>query len=327
MATEKVLVAPLHWGLGHATRCIPLVRQQLAKGNEVLIAASGGPAALLKEHFPDLAFLNIPSFHVTYPRNGNMAMHFLKHGFPLLRSIWKEHRVLQKIVEQNGITMVISDSRFGLWTKRAKSVFVTHQLEIQSPVFQSAINWMNRRVMCRYDEVWVPDYEEGPGLAGRLSHPVKKPGQVKFIGPLSRFGHPILRTGKKWKALVMLSGPEPHREMLEKELVRHFMETDGLVLILRGKPERAGEQQMGNIRIVSHLSDAKLLVEMAQAEMIISRSGYSTIMDLHALQMPAFLIPTPGQTEQEYLARLHGHVSEYAGDKYMKASQINLLRG
>ncbi|MEZ4720960.1 MAG: glycosyltransferase [Flavobacteriales bacterium] len=301
---KKVLIAPLHWGLGHATRCIPIIRDQLAQGMEVLIAAEAGPKALLEEHFPEIRFVLIPFMEITYPADGNMSRHFFWRGPRLLLSIWREHQFLQKLIKAEHIEVVISDSRFGLWSKKAHSIFVTHQVEIKSPHFQGLINVLNRWVMSHYDEVWIPDYHDFPGLAGELSHPTNIPNHAKYIGPLSRFNHAIEKREIKWKAVALISGPEPQRSLFEAEIARRFIESEEPALILRGKPNEPETRDIGNLRIVHHLNDQTLLEELSQAEFVIARSGYSTIMDLHTLKIPVEYHPTPGQTEQEYLAQL-----------------------
>lgn len=302
---QRVLIAPLHWGLGHATRCIPVIRQQVAAGNEVLLAASGQQEALLREHFPALEYVHIPFMEITYPVNGSMANHFFRSGPALVHSIIKEHKVLRQMVREKQLDLVISDSRFGLWTTQTKCVFITHQVEIQSPVFQNLINGLNRWVMDRYDEVWVPDYKEAPGLAGKLSHPPRLPKHTKYIGPISRFTGPLSKKPSKWKAVVIISGPEPQRSLFEAEMATRFKNTHEPVLILQGKPGTPLNLRTGNVQTRNHLPDRQLLEALEQSEQVIARSGYSTIMDLHVLGLKAEFHPTPGQTEQEYLASLH----------------------
>ncbi len=304
---ECVLVAPLHWGLGHATRCIPLIKAELAAGNEVVIAAEGGPKALLKEVFPALTFVSIPFMKITYPKDGNMARHFFFRGPRLLWSIVREHRILQRIIQEQQIDRVLSDARFGLWSKHAKSIFIHHQIEIQSPYFQGIINALNRWVMRQYDEVWVPDHEQAPGLAGKLSHPTKPQEKLRYIGPLSRFEHAIEQfESPVWDAVAILSGPEPQRSAFEAELIERFKETGERLLLLRGRPDVGAKRSDGNIEIVPHLPDEALLHALARTKKVIARSGYSTIMDLHVLGiMEVEYHPTPGQTEQIYLAQLH----------------------
>jgi UDP:flavonoid glycosyltransferase YjiC (YdhE family) len=308
LAKERVLVAPLHWGLGHATRCIPLIKAELAAGNEVIIAAEKGPRALLEEAFPHLAFTSIPFMEITYPRDGNMARHFFFQGPKLLWSILQEHRVLQRLIKKEKIDRVLSDARFGLWSKCAKCIFIHHQIEIRSPMFQGFINMLNRWVMRQYDEVWVPDFASAPGLAGTLSHPQHTPPNLRYIGPLSRFEHAVQpATTTEWDVVAIVSGPEPQRSLFEESLIARFKASGERVLLLRGKPDEGkASSQMGQLTVVPHLSNAALLDALSKTKKVIARSGYSTIMDLHVLGITNVeYYPTPGQTEQVYLAELH----------------------
>lgn len=303
--SKCVLIAPLHWGLGHASRCIPIIREQLNDGNRIIVSANGGVRSLLQSSFPSLEFIDIPFMEITYPEDGNMSRHFFWRGPALLKSIWREHRTLNSVIKKHGVDTVISDSRFGLWSKKAHSIFITHQVRILSPHFEGLINLLNRWVMNRYDEVWIPDYAESPGLAGVLSHPTRVPIHAKYIGPLSRFSAPIMKTAATIEAVIIISGPEPQRSLFEAEMARRFIENDAPALMLRGKPHEHSEKSIGNLKIVSHLDDQSLIEALSGCKKVISRSGYSTIMDLDVLKIDAEYIPTPGQTEQEYLATLH----------------------
>mgnify|MGYP003692659493 CR=1 FL=1 len=304
---KRVLIAPLHWGLGHATRCIPIIQQQIDHGNEVIIAAKGGPRGIIMARFPDLQFIDIPFMEITYPRDGNMSRHFFWRGPSFLHSIWREHKTLQRLIRTMKIDLVISDSRFGLWSRKTKCIFITHQVQILSPHFQGLINVLNRWVMRQYKEVWIPDYEAAPGLAGILSHPEILPKNARYIGPLSRFSEPVKRQASKWKSIAIISGPESQRSLFEVEMARQFIESEEPALILRGKPDSDESREIGQLKVVTHLDDQSFIQALAQSEEIFARSGYSTIMDLHVLGLTATFYPTPGQTEQEYLAQLHGN--------------------
>lgn len=305
MANKTVLVAPLHWGLGHAARCIPIIKQQIEQGNQVIIAASGGPKALLADRFESCRFVDIPFMMITYPKDGNMVRHFFLKGPSLILSIWREHQHLKSLIQKENIDLVISDSRFGLWNKHVQSIFITHQIEIKSPLFQGLINTLNRWIMNRFDEVWIPDYAEKPGLAGELSHAQKMPLRYKYIGPLSRFDKAICQSEVSNKVVALVSGPEPQRTLFENQIVNRFKSSPQDVLILSGKPDQINKQEINNITIVNHMNDAALNKALESATHVIARSGYSTVMDFHVLGIKAEYIPTPGQTEQEYLMKLH----------------------
>ena len=306
MASKTVLVAPLHWGLGHAARCIPIIEQQLTEGNSVLIAASDEPRALLKTRFNSrCTFIEIPFMKITYPKDGNMARHFFLKGPALIWSIWREHLYLRSLVPKKKIDVVISDSRFGLWNTCVQSIFISHQIEIKAPLFQGLINALNRWVMNQFDEVWIPDYIEKPGLAGDLSHSQKMPLRCKYIGPLSRFNKKIIQETSADKVVALVSGPEPQRSLFENQIITRFKASSQKVIILSGKPHIEKKEEANNIIIVNHLNDDELVKELETASLVIARSGYSTIMDFHVLGVSAEFIATPGQTEQMYLMQLH----------------------
>jgi len=310
-AHKKILICPMDWGLGHASRDIEIIHHLIKLGNEVIIGADSFPLLLLKEHFPDLKTIVIPSFKISYPQNGFMVLKMLSSAPKLLLGIWKEHRLLKEIVEKHQIDIVISDNRFGLWNRNTHNIFITHQLWIKAPkhlrFVEPIINFINHWFMKKYNECWVPDFEHEPNLSGELSHPVKKPVKVKYIGTLSRFNLPknepfIIKVKDKFDILVLLSGPEPQRTLLEEKLVDQILQTNYKTLVLRGKPGKNEQIWKKNILFLNHLATDELKEIIINTPVIICRSGYSSIMDLVTLKKNAILIPTPGQTEQEYLA-------------------------
>jgi len=305
---RRILVAPLDWGLGHATRCIPLIQGLLDWGQEVWMASSGGSIKLLKEEFPGLPALELTGYGIRYPKAGSLALSVLQQTPNLLRSIQREHRQLNEIIKKHKPDAVISDNRFGLWNTAIPTVFITHQVHIQPPRnFRWAagpVNMLNRYFMSRFDECWIPDSATGSGLAGRLSHPGTHSTKTYYLGPLSRFrplvssGHPPL-----YDLCVILSGPEPQRSQWEESLVTPLKESGKKVLVVRGLPGAPPvSMNDGKMKVVSSLSSDSLQQAIQSSEMLISRAGYSSIMDYVALGKDAILVPTPGQTEQEYLA-------------------------
>ena len=301
----RILVAPLDWGLGHATRCIPIINELIKQHCEVIIAADGNPFFLLKKEFPTIVFLRIKGYKIQYSRNTKWLFFKLLLQFPkIIFSIWKENSWLEKIINEYRIDAVISDNRFGVYNKRIPSVYITHQLHIKAGnVFSEKIaQKIHFHFIKKYSKCWVPDSKEN-GLAGELSHLENMPSNVLYIGPLSRF-EKINDVPKVYNLLISLSGPEPQRTIFEKMILTQLKTFKKKVLIVRGLPEENNNLQAGlkSIEIVNHLSAEELNLAFQQSEMIISRSGYSTIMDLVKLGKNAILVPTPGQTEQEYLS-------------------------
>ena len=303
---RKILIAPLDWGLGHATRCIPIIRALIANGYEVVAAAEGPQSHLLQTEFPSLQILPLQGYRIRYSKS--------KWGFPfrllmqlprLRNTIKKENQWLNKAINEHHIDLVISDNRYGLYSKKIPCIFITHQLTIKAPFewLEKMIQRINYSYINQYNSCWVPDVAGEPNAAGSLSHPVLLPGtEVHYIGLLSRFQ--IQPAAKKYDYTILLSGPEPQRTLLENKLLAELPGVKGNILLVRGKPGSDETiRSADHIEIKNHLPGSALQEVLLQSEYIISRSGYSTVMELLSLQKRSILIPTPGQTEQEYIAK------------------------
>jgi UDP:flavonoid glycosyltransferase YjiC (YdhE family) len=305
----NILVCPLDWGIGHATRCVPLVRELSRSGTNVIIGASGRSMAFLRHEFPELEFIEFPGYVFNYPRRGSMTLKMLFQLPAFLSGIKREHRMLEKFIDDHNINAVISDNRFGLWTKRIPCIFMTHQVFIRSSkglnFLEPILFRLNSKYLMKYNEVWIPDFDGKENLSGDLSHLQPLAGNYFFIGPQSRF-YGMQNEKKpeiKYDLLVLLSGPEPQRTMLYEKIAGQLAEADIKAVIVEGKPEKMKIKKLSNkVTVFSHLETEKLFQLLLESELIISRPGYSTIMDLAVLGKKAVFIPTPGQTEQEYLA-------------------------
>lgn len=304
---KRVLVAPLDWGLGHATRCIPVINRLLLSGCTVLVAAEGSIKSLLQREFPQLEFLPLKGYNISYSRKKWwLPVKMLLQMPNIFRSIRHENKWLKQTVAENKIDIVISDNRFGLYCSGAYCIYITHQQLIKTgnKHTEQRLQKLHYRYINRYNECWVPDNEKENILAGELSHSLRMPKiKTTYIGPLSRFEK--REEEKIYDLLIMLSGPEPQRSLLEEKLLQQLKNYSGYVLMVRGKPGDASfiTAPHEKIKIENHLPSTELNKAMNQSCLVICRSGYSSIMDLAALQQRAILIPTPGQTEQEYLAK------------------------
>lgn len=303
---KKILISPLDWGLGHATRCIPIIKILLEEGMQVIIGADGRTLDLLRLEFPDLAFVHMPGYDVQYPEKGSMPWKMLSQLPRVAAASHSEHIQLRTIAKELGISGVISDNRFGLFNKNLPSVYLTHQVQIQAPrnisLIKPMVHQAHGLIMSRFDEVWIPDFEGEPNLSGGLSHGVKLPENARYIGPLSRF-KPLETKDKRYDILVIISGPEPQRTKFEWLMIRQMERRNERTIIVRGTPESSGRIEVSqSVTVVDHLPAGELNRIMCESGIIIARAGYSTIMDLAVTGSRAILIPTPGQTEQEYLA-------------------------
>ena len=322
----KILIAPLNWGLGHASRCVPLIHSLLDEGHEVVIGGDGMSFTLLRKHFPKLRYVYLAPLDLHYSRSGNQTWAMLKAIPRLLLWRNKDRLMLKAILQEEHFDQVISDNRPGLYNKQVECIYITHQLRIRlTKTWQWAEATASRihaRMYTRFNKVWIPDYEDiNHSLAGELSHPSnlrlsRKMTAFQYIGPLSRFHSPITHKPSpiNYEVVAVLSGLEPQRTLLEQELIERYSGKEERVLIVQGLVNHPNTRiKRGNLTIVPSMADAELVPALLNARHIIARSGYSTIMDLEALGLLSVgnnkplpvhieLIPTPGQPEQEYLA-------------------------
>ena len=302
------LIAPLDWGLGHATRCVPIINECLAKGEKVIIAADGAAAAFLKSEFPNLTHIRLKGWRMRYFWPLPLAI-FLQLPFFGI-SILLEHWRLQRIIKQNGINRIVSDNRYGLWSRNADCNIITHQLYIQLPrwlkPFERLLHSLTARMLRRFSHIWVPDYADAENsLSGALSHGGALDAEVEYIGPLSRFtadcmNEPALPVPT---VLVVLSGPGRQKRLFAKRVLKHLIGTAKRILVVGAEPNLKYQVSGGNALIVNHLPTTELNALLKLAPHVIARSGYTTIMDLHQIGRRAILFPTNGQWEQEYLAK------------------------
>ena len=328
--TEKktVIVASLNWGLGHATRCIPIIQALEAEGATVILASDGGALDLLRREFPHLRALELPAYNIRYPFR-SMVLSIAVQGHKILRGGILEYFWLKSFLKKEKIDAVISDNRFGFFNRSVQSIFMTHQVQILIPIrfLQPLVNAVNHFFIRRFDALWIPDNQGNKNLASDLAHgffveKLSKKIKTHYLGILSRMTY--FSTEIKYRAIIVLSGPEPQRTYLEEKIWRQL---EKIILDDKETPEeKSGQapQYLNTFCLVRGVSDKDFkesqMREHDQIEMhgvltatdlnqkimesaaVICRSGYSSLMDLVALQKRAILIPTPGQTEQEYLA-------------------------
>lgn len=302
---RKVVIAPLDWGLGHATRIIPIIRFLLESGRVPTVAANPVGIRMLRMEFPHLEYLILPGYEIDYPRSGRYFMlHMLRRLPRMVRAIVREHQWLKRAQERHRWDFVISDNRYGFRHPDIPSFFLTHQINIRTGMGSWAdkvVKKVNHGLIARFDACWIPDGEAAPGLAGALSHGGLPP-RARYIGPLSRLSTPDWRA--RAGTIVLLSGPEPQRSLLENIFLKELPTHLSPVILVRGLPDAGALPEVASRhKILNYVPAVELGELLAGAALVICRSGYSTVMDLVRTGTPAVLIPTPGQTEQEYLAR------------------------
>lgn len=299
---KNILVAPLNWGLGHATRCIPIIRQLQQEGFNPILASDGAALQLLKKEFPTLRCLELPSYAIEYARNPkNFKWKLLKNSPKTINAIFAEKKLINQWINEFQLEGIISDNRLGVYSKKVPSVIITHQLT----VFSGKTTWisssLHRFFIKKFDECWVPDWNGVVNLTGVLGHPKTKIKQVRYIGPLSRLQK--IDAEQEYDYTILLSGPEPQRSLLEDKIRTELQHFNGKLLLIRGVIEDAPIQNEPPFTIVNYMTSAELPKAIASCRKVICRSGYTTIMDLVQMEKKAIFIPTPGQYEQEYLAK------------------------
>lgn len=302
--SKHILVAALDWGLGHATRCIPVINLLIKQGHRVSIAGCGPSLGLLKNEFPELEVHTLTPYNVTYSKNSSLAMTMLWQLPRLLKVVKQEHHELEELIAKYKIQFVISDNRYGCWSHNVPSVLITHQLNLIFPSWLSlAGKWVNKNLqkkINRFDACWVPDFPDRT-LTGSLSE--HSNSKVRFIGMLSRFKQVQGVEVIPGRIVCLISGPEPQRQVFEDMMKKELEKLNQEIILVRGLPASNKKTTSNNVTLIDHLDSEELNKLVQSADIVICRSGYSTIMDLQALaKKKVIVIPTPGQTEQEYLA-------------------------
>ncbi|MAZ92866.1 MAG: hypothetical protein CMF58_00450 [Lentimicrobiaceae bacterium] len=303
---KNILICPLDWGLGHATRMVPVIKEVKGQGANVILAADNGPLDFLLRYFPNEKIIKLRGFSPSYPLKGSMSWKIVRSIPQIIHKSRLARRSIKRIISEYKIDAIISDNRYELSGMGVPTVFVTHQLNIQTSGLQKLmkplINVIINNMIDAFDEVWVPDSSDHR-LSGNLSKTNKFITKLHFIGILSRFSSANVKSKTVLPILVLLSGPEPQRTILENKLIEQSLESGFETVILQGLPGKISRKQIKNITLISHADDDELAEYILSAKHIICRPGYSTLMDLAAINKSGIFIPTPGQTEQEYLSK------------------------
>ena len=302
-STKNILVAPLNWGLGHATRCIPIIRELEKNGFTPILASDGVALQILQKEFPHLQSLTLPSYEIEYSKNGSdFKWKLIKNSPKMIDAIFTEKKMVKKWITEYNLNGIISDNRLGVYSKKVSSVFITHQLNVLSGKTTWISSKLHQHFIKKFTECWIPDIERMPNLTGKLGHLKKNNLNFTYIGPLSRLERKNLPI--KYDLMVVLSGPEPQRTLLEEKLKKEVLQFQGNVIFIKGiiEPEQKIQQE-GKVTYYNFMLSNEIETAFNESALVLCRSGYTTVMDLAKLGKKAFFIPTPGQFEQEYLAK------------------------
>ena len=293
-----------------------------------IIASDGDALHLLRKEFPNLKYLELPSYNINYSRDGvSLKYKMLLNAPKIMRASTSEKSIVHKIIDKEGISGIISDNRFGVRSKKVPSIYITHQLNVFSGNTSFLTSLTHQKIISKFDSCWIPDYKGNISLAGKLSNLEHSKLNIKYLGPISRFSYE--ESPKKNDLLIILSGPEPQRSLLEKMLTAELKNNNKRILFVRGVlSEKQEVSQTKNIKTVNYMLFGELQAAINESELVLARSGFSTIMDLEKLMAKAFFIPTPGQYEQEYLAEYleQKKIAPYANQQNFKIEMIDRIK-
>lgn len=305
MGKKRILVAPLNWGLGHASRCMPIIEQLEKKGIEPVLGGDAKVYDFFQKVYPKKEIHLIPDIQIHYSDGGSFLLHMAKQLPKMRTHLEKEKSFIQSFVEENQIDGIISDNRYGLYSPSIPSVLISHQINLKAGPFSALLRSYLKSIIKKFSICWIPDFVGADNLSAELSHGKPFSFTHDYIGPLSAMG--VYEMEKEIDLLIVLSGPEPKRTAFENRILQQLNTFQKKTIIVRGLP---GEHILlkdipKNCEVFQFLSPPEIANYMNQAKVVLCRSGYSSIMDLYALNKKAILVPTPGQTEQEYLAKYH----------------------
>ena len=290
------------------------------RGHEVITCGNKISYNIYKKEFSEIKHIEIQGYKPYYSKKRSQTWALIKQIPKFIKTIYSERKIAEKISLEQNADIIISDNRFGFRSSKTLNIYLTHQLKIKGPSpLMKIVNRINRLFIKKFDHCWVPDFKNS-FLSGELSQSSLK---KTFIGPLSRFKKTVGETKKyKYKFLAIISGPEPQRSLLEEEIQNCFLKTNQYCAIINGLINKK-ETSFENIPFYPHLETTAFRELLTKSEFVICRSGYSSIMDLYVLQKKVLFIPTPGQTEQEYLAKYHQKTNSIY---YQKQGRIDLKK-
>jgi hypothetical protein len=296
-----VFISPLDWGMGHATRVIPVIEHLLEQQNTCVIGVTPSLKKLLMLQFPQLQFVDVPSYNIRYSSKRPVWSQLLSKAVNFFRVIKHEHQWLKEWVNINQPDVIISDNRYGMYAKGVTSWIICHQLQLKTPLLKGMANRIHRKLLKHFDLILVPDLPDvNLRLAGDLS--CNRYGfHCKYISPLSRLKK--VETSKKYDYLFLLSGAEPSQSEWLNEIMHVINQKTHLSFAVCTTSDYTGEIA-GHIKLFKLPSSDVLSETIASSKTIVLRSGYSSLMDMYRMgKEDLILVPTMGQTEQEYLAK------------------------
>jgi len=337
---KTIFIAPLNWGLGHATRDLPLIKAFLERGDKVIIAAHDRAKMLLEPEVPQCEFVDFPEYPIRYPRTSFFVTRFMFIVFPqMLMAMYKEKNRLKELNDKYNFDYIISDNRFCLYLKGVKSYLISHQLRYKLPQPVTKLEFLPEyftySYFKNYDKILIPDSDDPDSLTGELSHSMRYlPNEnLHYSGILNDVHSKSEKIEKDIDYFIIVSGPEPQRTKLERIIFKQVNSLPGNIVVALGMPEKNYKISQGNATFYTYLNREQMHEYLKRSKFIISRPGYTTVMEMIQFGLEGLFIPTPGQIEQVYLAKYYEEkkwchcVSQYKLDLANDVENANKYKG
>ncbi len=322
-SSKKILFGILNWGLGHATRSIPIIEMLQQRGHQISVASDGEALDLLKKSLQNVEFVVLHPFEIRYSvKRRDFRMKIISQLKQLQQKAIEDNRIVKKVTGEEHFDLIISDNAFGVYSKKIKSIYITHQLNVLSGWTTFFTRWLHQQSMKRFNEIWIPDFEDEPNLSGKIGHFTQRSKlPIKYIGPLSRLEKEELP--KKFEYAFILSGPEPQRSILEDKILNLPASILQNSILVRGNLHGItinSKKEKLLLEVKSYATSKELQDIINSSHIVVCRSGYTSLMDLLKMKVYAIYIPTPGQFEQEYLGE---HIKKMKWGKVISQSNFN----
>jgi UDP:flavonoid glycosyltransferase YjiC (YdhE family) len=297
---KKIAYSCLNWGMGHLTRSISILKE-LSKDNDIYFFGNQAQLDFLEDEGINIKLHIFPEYRLNFSGKSFLA-EMIFQSPRMIQDIQIEKKNLSEIHQKEQFDLTISDNRFGFRINEIRSIILTHQLKIKSPFFEKQGSKLNQIYLNKFDEIWVPDDAEST-LSGDLSKtPMDKP--ICFLGNISDLHYQ--EEQKEFDYFIIGSGPEPYRTQLIEKLLNHFKASDKKIVITG--MDILPDLKKDNFVLVKNMNRKEINDHINKSTKVITRAGYTSLMDLECTKCEAILIPTKNQYEQEYLAEhLSGH--------------------
>lgn len=301
---QRILYSCNDWGLGHVSRSVGIIRQLLKQKNTLYFAGTSLQQEIICSYFPLVNRINMSGYDFQFKGSNNWNREIIRNAFKLFFSIKKENKTLHKLCKTLQIQCIISDHRYGFFHTKIPSFFVTHQVNLPLKGVQKLVQRWHLKQLKKFTAIWVVD-DSTSSYAGKLSDSKNLSLNIFPIGIQSRFISKNTSNQIEPYILAVISGPFPYSLKLFEEILEYAKTTKTLVKCI--VPTHLNLPKIPSKNILFYSTNNWKEIDELYHDCIgvISRSGYSTLMDVETLQKKACLIPTPGQPEQLYLSKLH----------------------